>query len=223
MRTLQRFRLRPRSLFGRARVERELADQLSFHIEQQIAENRAAGMPADEARFAALRLLGGVPQIQEACRDMRMTTAIESVVQDLRYALRVLRKNPAFASASVLVLALGIGAHTAIFSVANAVLLRPLPFPEPARIVRLWDTYGTPGNYGPVSYPNFEDWRAWNHTFSDMAVFCGTGLCAYRSGRGDATAGCRRFSELLRCIRCPAGAGQEVSARGGPAGCEPRR
>ena len=171
MRTLQRLRLRLRSLLGRARVERELADELSFHIEQQIAENRAAGMPAVEARLAALRLLGGVPQIQEECRDMRMTTAIESVFHDIRYALRVLRKNPAFAAASVLVLALGIGANTAIFSVANAVLLRPLPFHAPERIVRLWDTYGTPGNYGPISYPNFEDWRAWNHSFSAMAVF----------------------------------------------------
>jgi predicted permease len=185
MRTLQRFRLRLRSLFGRARVERELADEISFHIEQQIAENRAAGMPAVEARLDALRSLGGVPQIQEACRDMRMTTALESVLQDLRYALRVLRKNPAFASASVLVLALGIGANTAIFSVANAVLLRPLPFPEPARIVRLWDTYGTPGNYGPVSYPNFEDWRAWNHSFSDMAVFAERGFVL--TGAGAAT------------------------------------
>jgi len=137
MRTLQRLRLRLRSLLGRARVERELADELSFHIEQQIAENRAAGMPAVEARLAALRLLGGVPQIQEECRDMRMTTAIESVFHDIRYALRVLRKNPAFAAASVLVLALGIGANTAIFSVANAVLLRPLPFHAPERIVRL--------------------------------------------------------------------------------------
>ena len=185
MRTLQRFRLRLRSLFGRARVERELADELSFHIEQQIAENRAAGMPADEARFAALRLLGGVPQIQEECRDMRMTTAIESVAQDLRYAVRVLRKNPAFASAAVLVLGLGIGANTAIFGVANAVLLRPLPFPEPARIVRLWDTYGTPGNYGPISYPNFEDWRAWNHSFSAMAVFAERGYVL--TGAGAAT------------------------------------
>jgi predicted permease len=185
MRTLQRFRLRLRSLFGRARVERELADELSFHLEQQIAENRAAGMPAAEARLAAMRLLGGVPQIQEECRDMRMTTAIESVFQDLRYALRVLRKNPAFASASVLVLALGIGANTAIFSVANAVLLRPLPFPEPARIVRLWDTYGTPGNYGPISYPNFEDWRAWNHSFAAMAVFAERGYVL--TGAGEAT------------------------------------
>src|ERR1700733_11012134 len=101
MRTLHRLRLKLRSLFGTARVERVFSDELSFHLEQQIAENRAAGMPADEARLAALRLLGGVPQIQEECREMRMTTAIESVFQDLRYALRALRKNPAFASASV--------------------------------------------------------------------------------------------------------------------------
>jgi hypothetical protein len=160
MRALQRLRLRLRSLLHRSRVERELADELSFHLEEQIAENRAAGMSADEARLAASRLLGGVSQIQEEWRDMRMTTIVEGFFRDFRYALRVIRKNPAFASASILVLALGIGANTAIFSVANAILFRPLPFPEPQQLVRLWDTYGTPGNLGPISYPNFQDWRS---------------------------------------------------------------
>lgn len=185
MRTLHLLRLRLCSLFGRSRVESELADELSFHLEQQIAENCAAGTPADEARLAALRAWGGVSQIQEECSEMRMTTAIESVYYDLRYALRVLRKNPAFAAASILVPALGIGANTAIFSVANAVLLRPLPFPDSERVMRLWDTYGAPGNYGPISYPNFQDWRAWNRSFSDMAVFAERGYVL--TGAGDAT------------------------------------
>jgi predicted permease len=185
MRALQRLRLRLRSLFRRSRVERELAEELSFHLEEQVAENRAAGMSAAEARFAALRVLGGVSQIQEECRDTRMTTIIEDFVRDFRHALRVMRKNPAFASASIVVLALGIGANTAIFSVANAILFRPLPFPEPQRLVRLWDNYGTPGNLGPVSYPNFKDWRSWNHSFSAMAAFAERGLVL--TGAGDAT------------------------------------
>jgi predicted permease len=185
MRALQRLRLRLRSLLHRSRVERELADELSFHLEEQIAENRAAGMSADEARLAASRLLGGVSQIQEECRDMRMTTIVEGFFRDFRYALRVIRKNPAFASASILVLALGIGANTAIFSVANAILFRPLPFPEPQQLVRLWDTYGTPGNLGPISYPNFQDWRSWNRSFSAMAVFAERGLVL--TGVGEAT------------------------------------
>jgi hypothetical protein len=185
MRALQQLRLRLRSLFRRSRVERELAEELSFHLEEQIAENRAAGMSAGEARLAALRVLGGVSQIQEECRDMRMTTIMEGFFRDFRHALRVMRRNPAFASASILVLALGIGANTAIFSVANAILFRPLPFPEPQRLVRLWDTYGTLGNLGPVSYPNFKDWRSWNRSFSAMAAFAERGLVL--TGVGDAT------------------------------------
>jgi putative ABC transport system permease protein len=105
-------------------------------------------------------------------------------VEDLRYAARILRRNPAFAVISALALALGIGANTAVFSVLNAVVLRPLPFPEPRQLVRLWDSFGTPGNFQPVSYPNFEDWRAWNHTFSGMAAF--TGSSAVLTGSGDA-------------------------------------
>jgi putative ABC transport system permease protein len=166
-------------------VERELADELSFHLEEQIAENRAAGMSAGESRLAALRLLGGVSQIQEECRDMRMTTLVEDSFRDFRHALRVMRKNPAFASASILVLALGIGVNTAIFSVSNAILFRPLPFPEPQQLVRLWDTYGTPGNFGPISYPNFLDWRSWNRSFTALAVFAERGLVL--TGVGDAT------------------------------------
>jgi predicted permease len=184
MRTLQRLRLRLRSLLRRARVERELAEELSFHLQELIAENRAAGMSAGQARIAALRMMGGVSQIKEECRDMRMTTGIEGFFRDIRHALRMMRKNPAFAAASILVLALGIGANTAIFSAANAILFRPLPFPEPRRLVRLWDTYGTPGNLGPVSYPNFRDWRSWNHSFSSMALFVERGLVL--TGGGDA-------------------------------------
>jgi len=116
MRALRRLRLRLCSLFRRFRVERELAEELLFRLEEQIAENRAAGMSPDEGRFAALRLVGGVSQIQEECRDMRMTTIMGNFVRDLRHALRVMRKNPAFAS--ILVLALGIGANTATFGVA---------------------------------------------------------------------------------------------------------
>jgi len=184
MRALRQLRLRLRSLFRRSRVEHELAEELSFHLEAQIAENRAAGMTADEARLAALRLLGGVSQIQEQCRDMRMTAIIEGFIRDFRHALRVMHRNPAFASASILVLALGIGANTAIFSIANAILFRPLPFPEPQQLVRLWDTYGTLGNLGPVSYPNFKDWRSWNRSFSAMAAFAERGLVL--TGVGDA-------------------------------------
>jgi putative ABC transport system permease protein len=171
MRTLEKLRLRLRSLFLRTSAERELEDEIRFHLEAQIAENAALGMGPREARDAALRAMGGVPQIEEACRDTRRTAAWEGFLRDLRHGVRLLRKNPAYAASSIGVLALGIAAATAIFSAAYGVLLRPLPFPEPDRLMRLWDTFGNPGNLAPVSYPNFRDWRAWNQTFSAMAAF----------------------------------------------------
>jgi putative ABC transport system permease protein len=171
MRTFDKLRLRLRSLFLRSRAERELEDEIRFHLESQIAENTGLGMSPCQARAAALRAMGGVPQIEEACRDTRATAAWEGFLRDLRHGARLLRKNPAYAASSIAVLALGIAATTAIFSAAYGVLLRPLPFPESDRLVRLWDTFGNPGNLAPVSYPNFRDWRAWNQSFSAMAAF----------------------------------------------------
>ncbi len=171
MRALAKLRLRLRSLVYPGRAERELDDEIHFHLEAQIAENAALGMTPPEARAAALRDLGGLPQIEEACRDTRGTSAWEGSLRDLRHGARLLRKNPAYAASSICVLALGIAAATAIFSAAWSVLLRPLPFPAPDRIVRLWDTFGNPGNLAPVSYPNFRDWRVWNESFTTMAAF----------------------------------------------------
>jgi predicted permease len=171
MRALQKLRLRLSALFFRGRADRELDDEIRFHLDSQTAENSALGMPPAEARDAALRALGGVPQIREACRETRGVGLWDGFLGDLRQGLRLLRKNPAYAASAVPVLALGIAASTAIFSAAYAVLLRPLPFPHPERLVRLWETFGNAGNLAPVSYPNFRDWRAWNRTFEGMAVY----------------------------------------------------
>ena len=161
------------SIIRRSHKEQELSEELQFHLERQIDQNLALGMSSEDARYAALRLFGGVQQIKEECRDMRHVNLIENLVQDLRYGLRTLAKNPGFTTVAVLTLALGIGANTAIFSVVNAVLLRPLPFAAPHQLVTVVSTRlrgNVPDN---ASYPDFADWRAQNHVFSQMAA-CNT-------------------------------------------------
>jgi hypothetical protein len=163
--------LRLRSLFRRERVEEELSDELRFHLEKLIEENAAKGMSAEEARYAALRELGGVEQIKEECRDTRRVSYIENFLQDVRYSLRMLAKKPGFTAVAVLTLALGIGANTAIFSVVNAVLLRPLTFKDPDRLVKIWLTapqYGLPLAY--VNPPSYLTWQKENTLFEDMAA-----------------------------------------------------
>jgi putative ABC transport system permease protein len=124
-------------LFSRRRLERELDAELRDHYERQVADLLATGMPEPEARRHARLTLGGDDQIKEQCRDVRGTRWIEDVVQDVRYAVRVLAKAPVFTTIAVLSLALGIGANTAIFSLVNGVLLRTLPVREPERLVRI--------------------------------------------------------------------------------------
>src|SRR5262249_23921890 len=130
-------RLRLRSLFRHGSVEQELDAEIRFHLDQQIEENLACGMAPEEARRAAMRMIGGIAQFQEECRDMRRINLIENLGQDLRFGFRSLRHSAAFSVVAILTLALGIGANTAIFSVFHAALIRPLPYAEPDRLITL--------------------------------------------------------------------------------------
>jgi len=126
-------------LFRRRRLERELDAEIRDHYERQVADFVATGVSEAEARRLARLALGGDDQIKEQCRDARGTRWIEDIVQDVRYACRVLAKAPVFTMVAILSLALGIGANTAIFSLVNGVLLRTLPVRDPERLVLLKD------------------------------------------------------------------------------------
>ena len=170
MRTPRTIWLRIRSLWQRREVKREIDEELRFHVEQRTAENLAAGMPPEEAAREARKRFGNVQSIREECRDVRGASFGEAMWQDLRFAARSLRKNPGFAAAAVLTLALGIGATTAIFSLVNGLLLRPLPFPGQHSLLLVSESTRW-NSSSSVAYPNFLDWRARQRSFSSLGVF----------------------------------------------------
>ena len=156
-------------LFRRRRLDDELDAEVRAHIEFAVEENLRRGMGPNEARTAALRDFGGVTQVKEAYRAERGLPWFETLTQDLRFAVRMLRRSPGFTTAAILTLALGIGGNTAIFSIVNGVLLNPLPFPQPDRLVALHESKPN-FEKGSISYPNFLDWRTDNRSFSAMAL-----------------------------------------------------
>jgi putative ABC transport system permease protein len=160
---------RVRSLFQRKAVETELDDELRFHFEQQLAKYVSSGLAPREALRRARIDFGGLDQVKEECREARGVHMMENLFQDVRYGLRMLRKSPGFTVVALLTLALGIGANTAIFSVVYGVLLRPLPYQNPAGLIVLNETTPKVGTVS-VSYPNFMDWRVQSHMFSKLAA-----------------------------------------------------
>lgn len=165
-------RERVRGLVLRAREDAEMDEELREHIERQTLENERLGMSAAEARRRALIDFGNVEAIREEVRDARGVAFIEQTIADVRYAGRALRRNPGFTAVALLTLALGIGANSAMFSVVNGVLLRPLPYPEAHELVLLHSSSPRTGElFGRVSLEDLEDWRSRTRTLESAAGF----------------------------------------------------
>ena len=157
------------ALFCRPKLDEDLDAELRVHVDFAIDENLEHGMTEPEARTAALCGLGGLTQTKERYRMQRELPFIETLVRDVRFALRQLRKSPAFAITAVITLAFGIGANTAIFSVVEGVVLAPLPYPQPDRLVVVMQSRPN-RNHIAVSYPDFQDWQRSSRSFNSMAV-----------------------------------------------------
>src|SRR2546422_1619585 len=172
MRWLYKISLRFRSLLRKSNVEQELSDELRFHVGRLSEEYVAKGMTPEETRYAALREIGGVEQIKEECRDARGVSFVEATFKDVRYGFRMFAKKPAFTAVAIVVLALGIGANTAIFTIVDAVLLRPLPYRHSDRLTVIWQRDAPHRKTGAVfdTYREFEEWQASSHSFEKLAA-----------------------------------------------------
>ena len=160
-------------LFRRRRIEQELDDEMQYHLERLIDEGLRAGLSPQGARYAALRALGPVTQSsKEESREMHRINWIEDLVQDLRYGARALRRNPAFTLVAILALALGIGANTAMFSIAYGMLLRPLPYADSDRVAVVYMNY-LPRDFvfGTMCVRDYRVWRDNNHAFEEPSLF----------------------------------------------------
>ncbi|HEV8580470.1 MAG TPA: ABC transporter permease [Thermoanaerobaculia bacterium] len=153
--------------FRSQRLSVDLDDEIAFHIEKSIERRIGEGMSPEAARREVLLRFGNRTLTKERCREVNTLAPLEQVLQDVRYGLRMLRKNPSFTAICVLTLGLGLGINAALWTVVGSVLLRPLPFAKPERLMAVEETF-LPSGWGPASPANLRDWREQNHSFAEL-------------------------------------------------------
>lgn len=205
------------AMFGR-RQDSDLAEELEMHIEMQTEDNIRAGMSPDEARRSAVLKFGGIEAVKESYRDQRGVPFLESVVADIRYAVRQLRRTPGFTVIAVIAIAMGIGANTAIFSVINTILLKPLPIPDPDRFVILATTSladnGERSDSTSASPAEFVHWRAQSDVLDDVSAFVWAGVNYTGGDAVELWQGRRASSDIFRAFGTPILHGRGFSGRG---------
>src|SRR6266446_6633025 len=214
MRWLQSVLHRLRNLFRKDSVERETDQELHFHLEHEIAQHVSRGMSAEEARRAALLEFGGVERFKEECREARGVNRMESLLADLRYGLRSLRRSPGFTIVCVLTLALGIGANTAIFSMVNALLLHPYNFRNLDSLVRVWEDRGIDEGYDAryIARADAEDLRATNGVFEGLTTYNYQSFGLGVEGDVQPVLGCRVSANFFDVLAITPAAGRLFSA-----------
>jgi len=212
VRRLRAFWLRVTALFRRGRWERELDEELASHLEMHIEDNVRAGLTPEEARRSALLKLGGLEQAKELYRDRRALPAIDVIVQDGRFALRMMRRSPGLTAAALLVLSLGIGANTVMFTVVNTVLLRPLPYPDPSRLqfVQTVDENHQPSGTAP---PDYYVYRSRNRGFESFSCFYIRSFDITGDGEPERIRALTVSSDFLGTLRTPPAIGRDLQAR----------
>jgi hypothetical protein len=198
-----------RNLVLSRRVDVDLDQEVYSHLEMLIEENIRPGMPPKDAQRAARMELGGIEQMKEQVRDVRLGVWLRSVISECRYAVRQLRKNPGFTVVAILALALGIGGTTAMFSVLNAVWLSPLPYANPGRLFAVAEIErGHSRGAMPFSYPDFADVRTQSHSFAELGIYDTTTTTLTGSGRPEQLHGAVISPDLFTILGTPPALGR---------------